>query len=352
MTKMKSYYLIFTTILLSGCASTQGFAPATPVMSSPAAAEESTVLVSLHRLGAVNVPVPRQGTTLRRVVGDARDLASQGGNIILTHAINNVPIENENSPNEDGIAPKDLKLFVGEECIIVARGDTLMIVPEVLATSTAMGSSRVFPGDVIQTIPIQLVDKLKESRGGTITVSSEHFDAVAVLAQEATNLGQICDFPHWNTRDAFLGTPPVLNPEMLRPNVAAISRSYGGINYLLIFPCQVFDIADGDTPPPSELLAFNSTMQSVIINTFTFSDGDVVHLTRLENIPTVALGLSLPVPDRASPVGAAQATICPTHAEQLCSDSRQGILRVPGVSALRQAKHRVVTQMTQLLPNL
>lgn len=342
---MKQYFsraLLAVTLIQCGCTNLQTAATSDAIPTQ--APRQSTILVNLHRGGSARIPTSRQGLTLRRVLSDARDISSRGGRIVLAHAVNNLPLPTGEIASS---REKELRLHLDTECIILATGGTIIIAPELLISRTALGSLRVFPGNVIQSVPFKVIDKLRSPNDGNVTVSSEHFPPRIAQINNRTALATICEFPLWETGPLQIGESPRLDPALLRPNVAVITRRHLGRNYVLILPCSIRDV--GEPTPSSDLLS-RDTNVSTLFGTLLLTAGDSVHLTRLENIPLVRLGLALPPPATTFAPSNSPPVSTGIHTGRIHNEARSALALVPGLSEIETAKKRIGARVARLIP--
>lgn len=335
--------LIF--LAFCGCATTNDPQTVRQPAEQPSVTASQTVLVNLHRLGRVRVPVPATGASLRRIISDARDIGSRNGSIVLSHALNNIPVADRNKADPiTGLTPDDLQLRLDNECIAVARRSTLFIAPTILVNNTAVGSFRILPGDVLQSIPFPIVNKMKHTAGGDISVSSDHFASRTFLGKKdkGPSLEQVSNFG-----DGNYTSKPSLRPDILRPNIAVISRVFSGRAQTIVVPCRIrADV--GKHVHESDLLSSSNGLGDVY-KTMSFAAGDHVHLTRPENIPAIRLALALPpAPRLTDRVVSDNAQVNQRHVGQ--AGAAKLAERFPRLSAIEGAKQQALSRVGRLVP--
>jgi hypothetical protein len=265
--------------------------------------------VAFKQLAPISVPVHQQGATLRTVVNDARDLASRGGGLVLATAMNDGNlitatgnIQNTNDP------------FVEMETVVLLRGNTRIVMPTLLVHQTVAGNIRAFPGDLVVAYPldqaIDIATRLDSSvkvamTGETFVIKGDQFQERTLKVVRLKNLESLTDVNQWQKNFMDTNSAPDFRPDQLLPNVIAVTRAFeDGSVAVFLFPFAIKGKASD---------SFSDATVKKFGDKFVITDGDLVEITRLENIPIVAASLMAPIAPRVTQPSAPATQQCLPH---------------------------------------
>ena len=276
--------------ILSGCAAVQRQAQDVNPQ------QVQRIFVKPYRMSPAMVPVSREGATLRSVMCDAYDIASQQGEIAASYLINQrefTGLYSDVLENiSDGATAIDELALAGEKAIILIRGSSRMIVHEDLVYHTDLGSVRVLPGDQVVSLPLKSIGALYDD-----SLKKGQFALRMLGKDEKTlplpTLGVSIPLPK-PTLSVVSQNFVNYGKSELHPNVVVVNRQVSGMIDTIVMPCGI--TSDAAIPPIAELMESNRV--DIIGSLLEILDGDVVEFTRLESIPIIAEGMTLPLPPR------------------------------------------------------